>query len=183
VRILVETWDWGIGEGSWTGGPELSPLPRDEQALAWRLRELTFDAHAMRVLRAFLAHENAARGALSDQEVISRILVLVERCRLTPFRRKPSLLHWRGGSAVEPEAPPPPAEDLGSSKVRSWIEIELLDESDRPVPGVRFRAVLADGSVREGTLNAQGLARLDDVEPGTCDLSFPDLDGREWEAA
>ena len=58
----------------------------------------------------------------------------------------------------------------------SWIEILAVDENDRPIVGERYKVVLPDGSVAEGTLDEKGLARIDGIEPGSCTVTFPDVD-------
>jgi hypothetical protein len=63
---------------------------------------------------------------------------------------------------------------------RSWIEIRLLDEDDAPVPGIAYRLRLPDSSVKEGTLDENGTARIDGIAPGSCVLSFPEIDRSEW---
>ncbi len=63
----------------------------------------------------------------------------------------------------------------------SWIEIELIDENDEPVPGEKYRVTLPDESVAEGTLNEKGFARIDGIDPGTCQITFPRLDKETWE--
>ena len=62
-----------------------------------------------------------------------------------------------------------------------WIEIELVDEEDAPVPGVPYKVTLPDNKVAEGTLDATGFARIDGIDPGTCKVSFPTLDEEAWE--
>jgi hypothetical protein len=62
----------------------------------------------------------------------------------------------------------------------TWIEIELLDAAEHPMAGQRYRLTLPDGSVRDGRLDARGFARVDGFDPGTCQVTFPDLDRREW---
>lgn len=62
----------------------------------------------------------------------------------------------------------------------TWIEIELLDETDEPVPRARYRIDLPDGSTRRGRLDAEGWARVDNVDPGNCVVTFPDLDEEAW---
>ena len=64
---------------------------------------------------------------------------------------------------------------------RPWVAIRLVDESGAPVPGERFRIGLPDGSVREGITDELGTARVDGIDPGTCVITFPALDAREWE--
>ena len=65
----------------------------------------------------------------------------------------------------------------------AWIEIELIDEADEPVPSEKYEITLPDGSVAKGTLDGDGFARVDGIEPGSCEISFPDLDKDAWEQA
>lgn len=63
----------------------------------------------------------------------------------------------------------------------SWIEIEMLDEEDNPVPGETYQITLPDGSVAQGTLDENGFARIDGFDPGQCQITFPELDQEAWE--
>ncbi len=64
---------------------------------------------------------------------------------------------------------------------KSWIEIELVGEDDKPISGEKYRLTLPDGSVDEGTLDQNGWARVAGFENGTCKVSFPELDQEAWE--
>lgn len=69
---------------------------------------------------------------------------------------------------------------------KSWIEIELfevVEEEEIPVPGERYKITLPDDSVAESTLDDKGFARIEGIEPGECKITFPELDGKEWEKA
>ena len=66
---------------------------------------------------------------------------------------------------------------------KTWIEIELVGEDDKPIPGERYRITLPDGSVAEGTLDENGFARVEGFEKGKCKVTFPDLDKNAWESA
>ena len=69
-------------------------------------------------------------------------------------------------------------------KKKSWIEIELVDEDKNPVPGEKYRITLPDGeTVAEGTLDDKGSTRVDGIDPGTCKITFPELDKDAWEKA
>jgi type VI secretion system secreted protein VgrG len=88
-------------------------------------------------------------------------------------------LRYGGGAPVkeaEPvkEVPVEPVET-------TWIEIEMVDEADMPVAGERYEIKQGDKVIRTGTLDANGFAHIDGVEPGTCDISFPNLDMAAWE--
>ena len=65
----------------------------------------------------------------------------------------------------------------------SWIEIEMVDEDDKPVVGQAYSIELPDGSVASGTLDEKGFARVEHIESGTCKIGFPDLDQEAWEKA
>ena len=78
----------------------------------------------------------------------------------------------------------------GSEKVKpykpdeektSWIEIEMVDEEDEPVTGEQYKITLPDDSVAQGSLDNKGFARIEGIDPGTCKITFPDLDKEAWE--
>lgn len=86
------------------------------------------------------------------------------------------------GSVKSKPHKPPTAEE--AKEKNSWIEIEMVDEEDKPVAGMAYRVTLPDGeTVAEGTLDDKGLARIDGIEPGSCKITFPSLDQEAWEAA
>ncbi len=75
------------------------------------------------------------------------------------------------------------AEEVAKEETTSWIEIEMVDMDDAPVPGEAYEITLADETVASGTLDEKGLARVEGIEAGTCKISFPDLDQAAWEKA
>jgi hypothetical protein len=66
---------------------------------------------------------------------------------------------------------------------KTWIEVQLLDEKGKPVPNAKYQLELSDGSTRTGNLDPQGGARIDDIDPGDCQVSFPEIDANEWQPA
>jgi hypothetical protein len=68
-----------------------------------------------------------------------------------------------------------PEEPVVSCTQPTWVEIQLLDSEGKPVPNARYRLELPDGSVLEGQLDENGLAGVDGIDPGNCDLTFPDF--------
>ena len=70
-----------------------------------------------------------------------------------------------------------------SQKQKTWIQFQLVDQDGQPVPYERYRLHLTDGSVQEGTLDAKGSVRVDGIDAGTCQISFPDIHAAEWKAA
>ncbi|OKY76372.1 MAG: hypothetical protein BM485_03800 [Desulfobulbaceae bacterium DB1] len=83
-----------------------------------------------------------------------------------------------GSETLEPHKP---TEEEKEEK--SWIEIELVDEEDNPIPGEKYKITLPDGKVAQGTLDEKGFARVEGIEPGTCRITFPRLDKDAWEKA
>ncbi len=69
------------------------------------------------------------------------------------------------------------------AKPGSWIEIELVGEDDKPIPGEKYRITLPDNSVDEGTLDDKGFARVEGFASGACQVTFPDLDQDAWKDA
>ena len=84
-----------------------------------------------------------------------------------------------GAKPVKPYKPPQNEEE--EAQRTSWIEIELVDEEDEPVAGERYEIALPDGSVKKGTLDQNGFARVEGIDPGNCQVTFPGLDKDAWE--
>lgn len=120
------------------------------------LRELPDPTEAAAILRA----------ALRDG-----VLVLARGEALQPGSAAP-----RAEAEAPASAPPPET----AAEVTTWIEVRLVDEAGEPVPDVRYRLKLPDGTVREGRLDARGLVHLRGVDPGACEFTFPDLDADAW---
>jgi hypothetical protein len=76
-----------------------------------------------------------------------------------------------------------PASEEEAEEKTAWIEIELVDEEDEPVPSEKYDIKLPDGSVAKGTLDGNGFARIEGIDPGTCEITFPNLDKDAWEKA
>lgn len=100
-----------------------------------------------------------------------RILICLRASRIVPGANS-----QEGEKAAPPPAAPPPR----PTATKTWIEIELVDDKGKPVVGERYRIVLPDGSQEEERLDGHGRARINNLDPGECQISFPDIDGREW---
>src|SRR5262249_30416148 len=77
-----------------------------------------------------------------------------------------------GGTSAGGAANQPPDQRRG--------EIELGDGDGDPLPGIAYEITTPGGKVVTGKLDSQGRARVDDIDPGSCKVRFPDLDGSEW---
>ncbi|MFH1748265.1 MAG: hypothetical protein ABIG44_14620 [Planctomycetota bacterium] len=95
-----------------------------------------------------------------------RLVLLHTAFRLVPFY---------GGDAApsteEPELAPPP--DV--RREEAWVKVELVDEEGNPLADEAYRIQLPDRSVREGRLDERGRVEFDEITPGMCQISFPEL--------
>lgn len=75
----------------------------------------------------------------------------------------------------------PPADQNVTPTKTHWIAIELVDELGKHVPFEPYTVTLPDGTVTHGSLDKHGRAKITGIDPGTCAVSFPNLDMRVWE--
>ncbi len=80
-----------------------------------------------------------------------------------------------------PEGGGEPLELIGvrAPEDKDWIEIVLEDHDGTPVANERYRIRLPDGDTRQGQLDANGFARVDEIPSGLCQVSFPERDAAE----
>ena len=65
---------------------------------------------------------------------------------------------------------------------KQWVEIQMLDEENNPVAGEPYQITLPDGTVDSGTTDGSGVARVEGIDPGSCQITFPNRDQDAWEA-
>jgi hypothetical protein len=142
-------------------------LQRGGAEVGLRLRTLAF--HARR-------HTQRALPDAAEADAILRVAL-----------RDGALVLTRRDARALVEAPPTRSEPVEAPAARAsqtddatWIEVRLVDEVGAPVPGERYLIKLPDGSTREGSLDAHGLLHLRDIDPGSCEFTFPDLDTESW---
>jgi hypothetical protein len=63
----------------------------------------------------------------------------------------------------------------------TWIEIELIDADGAPAVNERYKLTLPDGSTHWGRLDSKGRARVERLQPGNCQVTFPDRDEQVWD--
>ena len=154
-------------------------------------RELAFlSVGAMRRLRALLLESGGAgMYRLSDREVLEQLAARIERGFIRVVRcREPLIMAAGGGGAATVETPsvstaPPRRSTPPPKKEKTWIEVRLVDSSGKPVAGAAYKLKLTDGRVEEGSLDGNGAVRVEDIDPGICQITFPELDAGDWEAA
>ena len=143
----------------------------------WGQRDLEDVAAALNRApsRAFDARDAAifVRQVVVDALRYGTLLAFEDRSAHAP-------IGGRRGAGDEVESAPPPPPRVEQVEQKTWIEIRLADQDGEPIGGARYRLELPDGQVREGTLSKEGRARLSGIDPGSCAISFPDIDGGEW---
>lgn len=77
-----------------------------------------------------------------------------------------------------PEAAPQPADE----EKKTWIEVRLVDNMGIPIPYEAFKLKLPDGTIREGSLDGDGRARVEGIPEGKAEVCFPDR-GIGWRPA
>lgn len=83
--------------------------------------------------------------------------------------------------AAEPQAPArKPPKKSSDAPVKTWVAVQLIDDDGDPVPNVPYKVTLPDGSVMTGSLDDQGIVRFDEIDPGDCLVSFPEIHAKEW---
>ena len=95
---------------------------------------------------------------------------------------------YAGGEEPAPAEPLPevaghefePPEEKPEEEKKSWLKIQLLDEAGEPVPGEKYRITCPDGTIKEGRLDANGMAEVKLAAPEECEVTFPDLDAEAW---
>lgn len=85
-----------------------------------------------------------------------------------------------GAGQTEPVPPPRDEPTPESKEDKTWIAIQLVDDQGKPIAYKRYRIELPNGSTNDGMLDENGMARVDGIDPGTCEVSFPDLHTVDW---
>lgn len=80
--------------------------------------------------------------------------------------------------------PEPVTEQLKLARpVKTWIEMEVVDDLGRPQPNQPYLCMLPDGRIETGTLDNRGRVRFDGIDPGNCVFTLTGLDQETWAKA
>jgi hypothetical protein len=179
---------------------------RSRSAALTFLGQLKTSSEAIRNLRSFVSssrlHSDLSR--VRDEQILGHVAEWIATGEvLVGFRR---LLLGGGGVAEEAAGASTPRQDAAAARqarggasgaagrssdkdstdkaaAKTWIEIRLVDAEDKPVPNQKYRIKMTDGSVKEGSLDGEGRARFEQIDPGNCEVSFPEIDAQEWKPA
>lgn len=137
-------------------------------------RSLAAGSGALPAMRRLVSGELVDARHLDDDDVVRSLATALAAGRVLAVRVPaiPLPTFDVHGSDPTPEREP----EVARAEPKTWIEIELVDTEGKPVPNERYWILLPDGSAREGRLNAEGRAYFGDLDPGECDVRFPDLD-------
>ena len=80
-----------------------------------------------------------------------------------------------------PKPPETPGDYETPDKPTAWVEIELVDEAGQPWPNETYELTAPDGTVYNGSLDANGQAHVNVETDGECQIRFPKLDMAAWE--
>jgi len=62
-------------------------------------------------------------------------------------------------------------------KFKDWIEIKLEDQEGKIVKDIDYKLKLPDGQIKEGKLDADGYAKIEDIPPGKFEVQFKNIKG------
>ena len=151
------------------------------------------DPENMARLRHALGTDNGAgaAGRMTDADILTLVARRIASRELTMCTdlRDPTALRWEQ-TVREPAKTTTPRQAEQAARAsrrtpeeepkKTWIEIRLIGENDEPIPDEPYRIELPDGTVVDGVLDSNGKARRTGLDPGTCKVTFPDLDQDAW---
>ncbi|HEV2701293.1 MAG TPA: hypothetical protein VGV09_06670 [Steroidobacteraceae bacterium] len=80
--------------------------------------------------------------------------------------------------AVSPRPPQQPASGRPPSKIakpaKTWIAVQILDDrTGDPIADLKLKLAATDGVERSVTTGADGIVRVDNIDPGMCNVRCP----------
>ncbi len=139
---------------------------RSNQSVYLFLRRLVYESDPDAVAR------------FEDHQIIDSIRMAFAMGRVHLCR---PLLRENEGSGAPPK--PAVAEDPIKPKrlTKTWVEFEVVDMEGNPAVGCKYKVMLPDGSLHEGTLDKTGIVRFENIDPENSVFTLPDLDRDAWE--
>ncbi len=134
------------------------------------------DSTNLLALRSYLAGQitSSPLHRLTDAEVIAEVARALNGRRALAFQHSMPPLDTFG-DAGDLDSDAASARSLLPT-VKTWVEIELVDLEGEPVKGARFWIQTPDGAIHESYLDHRGQARVDGLDPGVCEIRWPDHD-------
>jgi len=171
--------------------PKPLTFANPQDALTWLKHLWSQHPHLISRFREYVARYTSDPESfrLSDYQTIERLAALLHSRKIVVVSRESRA----GGGNPSPrrETLPPPfplserkkraaTQDLKWTTQKTWIAIELRDSDGIPVAGETYQIELPNGRMIEGSLDQMGMARVSEIDPGQCKVTFPRLDGSTW---
>jgi len=163
-----------------------SSIEDDERTISRReLGSLIFDFKSGRPEARRIVFEmyERLRGAVSSSrtagvdspraDAIADELLIAERAGQIVVRRQErrALVVPLADESTPVLGPDPDDEEPPQSK--TWVGIVLVDQDGTPVPNRAYRIIPPDGTTRDGTLDSNGSAIVQGLDPGNCKIWCP----------
>lgn len=179
-------WEWRVWSAAGTAvvvrrrdlepGEEPVRLVPEAQIQRW------FDEFPREVRRILEALPGSPPGWRSREEM----LLARRRLKQAFDRGELALLAPRapqpGGRAGADQPPPPEPEKSaqasageGTAGEKTYFACQLLNEEGKPMVGEAFSLTVTDGSARKGNLDSEGSVYVPRIDPGQCQITFPDI--------
>lgn len=161
-----------------------APYSTDPEITSYLLRQATSDPIIEQSLRRIAYEQDYGRpmNGLTTADLADQLgKWLAEGVPgLVDLEQREYPVSARGIDAVidQGEAETPPGTVV--EQELDWIEIRLVDAENNPMGGVKYRVTLSSGTIEEGELDQDGLARFDRIPTGDCTVTFPELGDKFW---
>jgi type VI secretion system secreted protein VgrG len=87
-----------------------------------------------------------------------------------------------GGGAVPVPIDPPKPYKPDPAKTH-WIEIEVVDQDGNPLRGKHYKIKTPNGQLAESYTDEHGKAKIEYIDAGSCEITFPEIDQNDVEPA
>lgn len=96
-------------------------------------------------------------------------------CAPCQFQAQPA-----GATAAGDGGPKPKSVIVVDPTKEGWIGLEVADTRKRPLANEDFVVTPPNHEPIRGKLDANGKARIEGIDPGTCQIEFPQIDRRDF---
>jgi len=126
------------------------------------------------VARMLERSARTASLAAAWEEIATRLIDVRGGDGFLLLRGRPS----GGAASAQPAPAPPSTPSQAKTEIQptDWIQVEVVYDDGTPYEG-NCHVQLPDGRDTEGPLDGAGTIRIDGLDPGSCKVSFPDLNG------
>lgn len=192
-RIRLHQQTWVLHPWYECPDPERCLRFHDKEATLLWLLQFKANSMAMGTLRRLVTEDEALylQWRLKEDHFLGHLAEVLSRgeWHVCATDIEKAAQSSGGGSTSAPEDPPDnsssratksPSPKESDDAETTWITIHLVDDDHKPVARAKYRVILPDQTVEEGVLDEKGTAHIEGITPGQCQITFPEIDGREW---